>query len=116
MAFESSVLSYLRSTYPVPGNKVIANVLEMNDISINTGNDFARLLSSIVSDGEENMDVRMSSTWAVCQEFLGNLSGYDLEYAQRHGGCWVITHFKEEKKCEAVSIRSILKDLFERFP
>jgi len=56
--------------------------------------------------------VRKSSTWAVCQEFLGKLSDDDLEYSQQRGGLWAIN----PGSSSPVSVREVLQELFYEFP
>lgn len=51
-----------------------------------TWRDFTQLLlNHVIHPG---INVYQSSTFAVCSEFLGNLDGSDLQYAQNRGGIW----------------------------
>ena len=59
-------------------------------------------------------EVTMSSTWAVCQEFLNNLTTYeDRRYAQTRGGFWSMSH-NDRGVLTTVSVRDILTDLKSR--
>ena len=49
---------------------------------------FAQIVADFYALEEPNINVRCSSSWAVCQEFLGNLTGDDLEYATSRAGTW----------------------------
>lgn len=66
--------------------------------------DFALALSSHYY--EDDMTVGKSSTWAVSQEFLGKLKGYDLKYAQSRGGIWNLK----------TSVREILNRFMNEYP
>ena len=49
---------------------------------------FAQIVSDYYALEEPDINVRCSSSWAVCQEFLGNLEGDDLKYANSRAGTW----------------------------
>ena len=92
------------------------------DGKLTTWRDFAKGLSDIIELEEEGvMNVRKSSTWAVCQEFLGNLSDSDLWYSTQRGGIWSISYGQEDDNgrvsdAKIVSVRQILNRFKTEYP
>ena len=81
-----------------------------NRIYLDTMRDFATSVSLYLEEDEKDnggMNVFKSSTWAVCQEFLGNLSDEEdlLTYAQSRSGQW-----------SSITMREFLTALQVRFP
>lgn len=106
------LVAYVRSKYPSDDRE---DFLKKIDDSVKTWRDFARSLSAHEDDGQ--MVVTKSSTWAVCQEFLGNLKGEDLWYAQSRGGFWKCWEWNAQtNKCDQVSVRQVLTDIKSAFP
>lgn len=91
-------------------NEEISKMLKLADLDkkLNTWRDFAEILAKYEEQDEKEMTVSKSSVWAVCQEFLGNLHGEDLEYAQTRGGMW--------SYIRPVTVREILERLQEDYP
>jgi len=106
---ELSVAVYVLTKYETADRELVRYLMK-NDENIRTYKDFAFFLALYTSRDEPNMNVLKSSTWAVCQEFLGNLSGDYLDYSQSRGGSWSFTDG------ENVSVRQVLTDLRETYP
>lgn len=97
-----SLLNKLLSDYGVDDQKLLKILREADEQSkLKTWKDFANILANQYE--ENDMSVYKSSTWAVCQEFLGNLHGEDLNYAQSRGGIWSLDR--------NISVREILEAL-----
>jgi hypothetical protein len=104
-----------------------------NEHELKNWRQFAEAVSDYESKGQEPpMTVRKSSTWAVCQEFLGKLSNRDdLDYAETRDGVWC-TKFSTEYIREAyklgkkpsdkiatekiITLRQILESFQENYP
>lgn len=98
------LLSYVLERFP--GNNRFCNYLLENERDIRTYKDFAFFVSLFYSREDRFISVFRSSTWAVCQEFIGNLSGDLLNYSMRRVGIWSNT----------VTMRMLLEDLRINFP
>ncbi len=105
-----TVLSFVSTNFPSQIQEEFFNYLDDYDSSYWNWRDFTEKLSEFVSRDDPDMCVTKSSTWAVCQEFLGNLSGEELEYAETRGGIW---SFKNK---DVVSVREMLTEIKIMFP
>lgn len=89
---------------------------------VNNWRDVVKILSDYFRSGEQNMTVGQSSSWAICQEFLGNLEGYDLLYARERDGIWSTDTSIEwidgfpHVSVNTIAIRDVITDIFEQFP
>jgi hypothetical protein len=111
MSGKKTLVEYVFSTYPSETQKDFREFCEKHSHEILTWKDFALKLAEFVH--EKDIKVGMSSTWAVCQEFLGNLSGEDLAYSRGRGGLWSMTDYLP---ISLVSVRDVLIDLQEKYP
>ncbi len=73
---------------------------------------FAQIVSDYYALEEPNINVRCSSSWAVCQEFLGNLDGHDLDYAKSRAGSWTFG----TNGSYHVSMRELIKVFRDLYP
>ena len=111
-----NLVDYVFSKYPTKNHETFREECEKSSENIKTWRDFANALAAHDSRDDTDMTVTKSSTWAVCQEFLGQLSGQDLEYSQTRGGLWSCEWDHIENECNIVSVRQILEDIQEVFP
>lgn len=79
-----------------------------------TWKDFTSALAAYEAHGDSTV-VEQSSSWAVCQEFLGNLEGSELGYAQGRGGIWEFTE-DDKGRVEIVTVRQVLNALRQYYP
>lgn len=112
------LIDFVKTEYPrEPDDTMIFLEKTDKEGKLNTYRDFALALSQCESEKYSHISVEKSSTWAVCQEFLGNLKGYDLGYAQSRGGIWHCSvSGPPSVKCKITSVREILTNLSEKFP
>ena len=120
---EETLFEFVKRVYPLPKTDAKLEVLRFaaSHNLLKTWKDFAMLISAYLEKDEDKpMNVTMSSTWAVCQEFLGNLSGIDLQYSKQRGGIWASTFMRSDqlydKTGRIITVREILTDLIEKFP
>ena len=95
--------------------------LEFKDVDNWNWKDFTQKLSDFLFNKDNNISVTNSSTFAVCQEILGNLTGSDLCHAQSRGGLWALRENKDDEEnlnsndeknnVEVISVRRVLNDL-----
>lgn len=101
--------------YPVAETPLIAHLRSIDSQgNLHTWQDFAMGVSeySELQEGDSGMNVCKSSTWAVCQEFLGNLSGQDLWYSKQRGGLWSF----DQANAKIITVREILNRFKTDFP
>lgn len=103
-----TLFSYLLQKWKI--NYDLFDYLQQYESKMKTYKDFAFIVSLWVSCDENEMTVDKSSTWAICQEFIGNLSGDLLDYSKSRGGIWIF----DDK--DIVSFRSVITDLQEKYP
>lgn len=100
-----SLFEILFTDYPRDDVKLMAHLKKLNDENkLLNWKDFA--IALLIYFEEENMTVGKSSTWAVCKEYLGQLKGRDLSYAQSRGGIWSLD----------ISVRDILNRFQTEYP
>jgi hypothetical protein len=92
-SYDNNLIAYFRSYY------------------INNLHDFLRVFSNYLELDEPDMNVCKSSLWAVCQDFLGNLSEHDSNYAKNRGGIWSINIDKITGEYNIISFRNIINNL-----
>lgn len=115
-----TLLQYVFTTYPAPERdrnmKSLYDDLTSADTqgTLNNWKDFALVVSKNCEKHEVDMSVYKSSTWAVCQEFLGTLNHEEKEYAEWRGGIWSMN--MKEGDVIIVQVRDILTDLKKRYP
>lgn len=109
-----SVIAYVFSKYPSVDQKDFQEKCTDSIDTIKTWRDFAIALAA--HNADEGICVQMSSTWAVCQEYLGTLKGADLCYAQGRGGNWSTVWNQQTAECDQVSVRQVLSDIKNKFP
>ena len=110
-AIKKSLLQYVLEKYP---NTTYTNFLKFCEpYNINNWRDFAEMYAKFVSIECENITVYDSSSWGVCQEFLGNLTGRDLWYTESRSGFWSMP---DTSTLQIVTVREILSDLWENYP
>jgi len=95
-------------------NKALENADSKN--KLNNWRDFAKIVSAYEEIGEPEMNVLKNSSWAVCQEFLGNLSRKDLKCATKMAGEWLSKIELGSWERRDVSTREILNILRGKFP
>ena len=105
-----TLVQFVNDNFPSTIQDEFFEYISQFDTTIWTWKDFTQHLSDFVQKDEDNMSVTTSSTWAVCQQFLGNLSGSDLEYADCRGGIWAFSSGK------ITSVREVLTELQNEFP
>jgi hypothetical protein len=117
----SSLYQTVMKDYPVhfnnrPDHMQLTIMLQRlhSEGQLATWKDFAEAMSQYVA--EKNMNVYKSSTWAVCQEFLGNLNKSDYDYAQSRGGIWSHEAGGKDVGQTIVSVRQILTRLRRDYP
>lgn len=103
----SALWDVLQADYPSRNHALMEYLQKINmEGNLKNWKDFALALSFYFN--EDNMTVTKSSTWAVCQDLLGNLSGQDLMHARSRGGIWT---------CDPpVSVREILTRFSKEYP
>jgi len=104
-----SLMEFVMEEFPDAYNVGLITFLlaENKKSEIKTWREFAEKVSYFVSRDEPNMRVTKSSTWAVCQVYLGRIHDReDWEYAMSRGGLW----------SPSTSVRSVLNSLFEKYP
>lgn len=111
------LLKYVIEKYGLPYDENVAKALideNKKDNSLKVWSSFVRVVSDAIekeeSDAGQTISVCMSSTWAICQEYLGNLQGQDAEYTKMRSGTWRIDDSK------IISFREIVEDLKNSFP
>jgi hypothetical protein len=114
---DETLLQFVNRCYPAD-NESRFNYLKKRDSEnqIKTWRDFAMILSEISANGDSDMNVYKSSTWAVCQEFLGNLKEKDLKYAQGRGGIWCSDFDVEKGTFSSITVRDMLESLKIHYP
>lgn len=121
---KKTLFEYITSAYPCPEDKQLVDYIRTNKDLLNDWRAFAELVSEFEEKHEhDGISVYKSSSWAVCQEFLGNLqTPEELEYTRMRSGIWSITpHIvavgSESKAVDdIITLRSILKDLVQKYP
>lgn len=102
---EMSLILYALTKYTCFDDALIRYFMDI-EMNILTYKDFAISLASYLSRDEPGMSVYNSSSWAICYEYYGTLSGDDLEYARGRSGCGLFN----------ASLREIFEDLRETYP
>ena len=95
-----------------PNNNGLCEKLT-NTIHLNTWIQFVRTVNEYIRTEYPDYpitNVRESSSFAVCQEFLGLLEGNDLLYAQNRGGTWTSIGSNH------ITLRDVIDGLKLRFP
>ena len=87
--------------------------LEYPDVSSWNWIIFVQKLSNYLFNQDPSISVTNSSTWAVCQDFLGLLQGPDLQYARSRGGIWAVDHGFTAK---VTTVRQVFNELKQKFP
>jgi len=84
-----NILDFVESKFPCKNKKQWAYLTQCyKEKPFEKWQDFVTCLSSYESNENKDMNVVKSSSWAICQEFLGNLTGDDLEYTKERSGIW----------------------------
>ncbi len=125
----SNIIDYVFETFPTNDNTFLdfkQYCLQFTDVDKWNWKIFTQNLSDFLFMKDNTISVLNSSTWAICQEFLGNLSGRDLSYSQSRGGLWSLRIDKnlENKEnpdnttnnVEVISVRRILNVLKKEYP
>ncbi len=125
----TNIVDYVFETFPTNDNTFIdfkQYCLQFTDVDKWNWKIFTQNLSDFLFMKDNTISVLNSSTWAICQEFLGNLSGRDLSYSQSRGGLWSLRIDKnlENKEnpdnttnnVEVISVRRILNVLKKEYP
>ena len=83
----SDLLTKLFEHYPLDDdNNDLLTYL--SDKKVESAKDFFQVYADYLAQNVTNMSVSMCSSWAICQEKLGNLSTDDLDYTRRRTGEW----------------------------
>ncbi len=124
----TNIIEYVFTTFPT--NDIIflnfkQYCLQFSDVDSWNWKDFTQKLSDFLFNNDNTISISNSSTWAVCQEFLSNLKGSELNYAQSRGGLWslrVDKNFENKENAEdtntnveVISVRRVLNDLKKKF-
>ena len=124
----TNIVDYAFNTFPTKDHILLQfknYCLQFEDLDNWNWKDFTQKLSDFLFDQDNQISVTSSSTWAVCQEFLDKLSGYELNYAQSRGGLWSLRINKTgenkinaedtETNVEVISVRRVLNDLRKKY-
>ncbi len=125
----SNIIDYVFETFPTNDNTFLdfkQYCLQFTDVDKWNWKIFTQNLSDFLFNQDNTISISKSSTWAICQEFLGNLTGTDLYYSQLRGGLWSLRIDKnlENKEnpdnttnnVEVISVRRILNVLKKEYP
>jgi hypothetical protein len=125
----SNIVDYVFETFPTNDNTFLdfkQYCLQFTDVDKWNWKIFTQNLSDFLFNQDNTITISNSSTWAICQEFLGNLSGRDLSYSQSRGGLWSLRIDKnlENKEnpdnttnnVEVISVRRILNVVKKEYP
>jgi hypothetical protein len=100
--------------YPDEDEKMRLLALQNNDKAgkLLSWKDFAQIISEVIEEmnGYRDITVYENSTWAVCQEFLGNLNGKELAYTKMRSGDW------NSERMTPITIRQVLTELQKVYP
>ena len=109
------IISYVSQNFH--GNVYFDSMLEFarsNNLQINTAEEFANALVTSMKQLFPDIDVYSSSTFAVTQEFLGNLNDEDAFYTSTRDGIWSVKYINGT--CEIISTRMVLVTVYELYP
>ena len=120
-----TLLDYVKGKFYSDQNEKFFEYLDNRDL--NNWMDFAKslrdyeakFLGDYVRDyelvGEKKIPLELSSTYAVCMEYLGLLSRDEKEYSSQRGGVWSCNYDPTKKKCNVITVRDVLDDLMTKF-
>jgi hypothetical protein len=124
----TNIVDYVFETFPTNDNTLLnfkKYSLQFSDVDSWNWKDFTQKLSDFLFNDDNTISITNSSTWAVCQEFLGNLTGKDLHYSQSRGGLWSLRVDKNlqtkenaentNDNVEVISVRRVLNDLKKKY-
>jgi hypothetical protein len=124
----TNIIDYVFNTFPTKDHILLQfkeYCLQFQNIDNWNWKDFTQNLSDFLFNKDNQISVTNSSTWAVCQEFLGNLSGKELQCAKSRGGLWALRNNKEnneeknnektEQNVEVISVRRVLNELRNKY-
>jgi hypothetical protein len=122
----TNIVDYVFTTFPTSDHILLEfkkYCLEFKDVDKWNSKDFIQKLSDFLFNEDNTITVFSSSTFAVCQEFLGNLTGSDLSHAQSRGGLWALRTNKTDENekddtvnnVEVISVRRVLTDLKKKY-
>ncbi len=124
----SNIVDYVFETFPTTDSTFInfkQYCLQFKDVDTWNWKDFTQKLSDFLFNQDNTISISKSSTWAICQEFLGNLTGTDLYYSQSRGGLWSLRVDKNSEnkenaentndKVEVISVRRVLNDIKKKY-
>ena len=86
----SDLLTKLFEHYPLNDNNEL--ITYCSNKKVESAKDFFQVYADYLAQNETNMSVYMSSSWAICQEKLDNLSYDDLEYTKSRSGIWSLSY------------------------
>jgi N-acetylglucosamine kinase-like BadF-type ATPase len=121
---KKTLFEYITSTYPRPEDDKLVQYIYANKNRLRTWKDFAEVVAEQVETEEgESINVFKSSSWAVCQEFLGKIRDREeLNYTRSRGGIWSIASQIVDIDCkmkvivDIITVRDILTDLKQAYP
>lgn len=121
---KKTLFEYITSTYPRPEDDMLVQYIYANKERLHNWVDFAEVVAEQIELSEgENINVFKSSSWAVCQEFLGRIHDREeLNYTMSRGGIWSVATQIVNIDCkmkvivDVISLREILEDLVQKFP
>jgi hypothetical protein len=130
----TNIVDYAFDTFPTKDEILIEfknHCIQCHNINNWNWKNFVKNLSNFLFIKDTNITITKSTTWAVCQEFLGNLSGKELHYAQSRGGLWALRINKNDKlennedteknnedteqNVEVISVRRVFNDLRNKY-
>ncbi len=124
----SNIVDYVFETFPTTDSIFInfkQYCLQFKDVDTWNWKDFTQNLSDFLFNQDNTISISKSSTWAICQEFLGNLTGTDLYYSQLRGGLWSLRVDKNlqnkenaentNDNVEVISVRRVLNDIKKKY-
>ena len=108
------IITYVSENFPMNCHfEYMIEFARSNNLQINTAEEFANALVASMRRMTPDIDVHVSSFFAVVQQFLGNLPEEDAYYAS-FGGIWATTFINGV--IEIISTRKVLETVYELYP
>ena len=115
-----NIVDYMERLYPHPS---IYAFFRSQKKQLNNWRDIVELIADYHKGDDLDMCVSKSSSWAVCQEFLGKLDIHELRYVEGRAGIWSIAPSVAfdvdgypQVTTNIVTTRDIISDILQQFP
>jgi hypothetical protein len=122
---DNKLIKFVNSIYPHPDHRTFSDIASHNPMN------WRQFVIAVSESTKKNfghrtqpLTIRMSSTYAVCQEYLGTLScAEDAQYTVTQNGIWSIVN-NDTVSCTCypydnstvVTVRQVIDVVKERFP